>query len=76
MTSEPMITSIKLVYSNQLFDIYIATNNTQPDASTCIRQSYVYFKGEFYSMTTTGIFPCSRAQTEFLLSVMTRFGKF
>jgi hypothetical protein len=71
-----MITATKLVYSNQLFDIYIATNNSQPDSSVSGKPSYVYFKGEFFSMTTNGSIPCSRTQTEFLLSVMTRFGRF
>jgi hypothetical protein len=76
MNSSPMIASTKIVYSNELFDIFIATNNQQPESIPSVKTSYVYFKGEFYSMAPAGNHPCSRPQTEFLLSVMTKFGNF
>lgn len=76
MNSNPMLALTKIVYTNELFDILIATNNQQPERIPTVKTAYVYFKGEFYSMTPAGNNLCSRPQTEFLLSVMTKFGKF
>jgi hypothetical protein len=76
MNAKPMISSTKLVYSNDLFSIYIATNSEQESPLCSRKPAFVYFKGEFYSMKRSSIEQCSRAQTEYLLSVMTRFGAF
>lgn len=76
MNANPMISSTKLVYRNELLSIYIATNTEQESPVSSRKPAYVYFKGEFYCMKQSSIEQCSRAQTEFLLSVMTRFGAF
>jgi hypothetical protein len=77
MNAKPMISSAKLVYSNDMYEIYISTNtNQQSQIDAKIKKGFIYFKGEFYSMSQSNIIPCSREQTDFLLSIMTRFGEF
>ena len=49
MNARPMISSTKLVYSNDLFSIYIATNTEQESPVSSRKPAYVYFKGEFYT---------------------------
>ncbi|MBW0298774.1 hypothetical protein B4P00_21635 [Shewanella xiamenensis] len=77
MNTNPMNASIKLVYSNDIYDIYISTNTSKQIQANYTKQAFLYFKGEFYNMRpNAGVEICSRTQTEFLLSIMTRFGSF
>jgi hypothetical protein len=76
MNARPIISSTKLVYSNDMFNIYISTNTKHESLLGVRKPAYVYLKGEFYTMVQSNIEQCSRVQTEFLLSVMTRFGAF
>ncbi|MCT8869325.1 MULTISPECIES: hypothetical protein [Shewanella] len=77
MNANPMNASIKLVYSNDIYDIYISTNTSKQIQANHTKQAFLYFKGEFYNMRpNAGVEICSRTQTEFLLSIMTRFGSF
>ncbi|MGI2140443.1 hypothetical protein [Shewanella baltica] len=77
MNTNPMNAAIKLVYSNDIYDIYISTNTNNQVRANHTKQAFIYFKGEFYQMRpNAGVEPCSRTQTEFLLSIMTQFGSF
>ncbi|SUJ08605.1 hypothetical protein [Shewanella morhuae] len=77
MNTNPMIASVKQVYSNDMYDIYISTNTKKQVQANNTKQAFIYFKGEFYNMRPNATFvPCSRTQTDFLLSIMTRFGTF
>lgn len=77
MNTNPMIPSVKQVYSNDMFDIYISTNTSKQVQTNSTKLAFIYFKGEFYNMRpNASLVPCSRTQTEFLLSIMTRFGTF
>lgn len=76
MNQNSAISSLKLVYTNDLYDIFIKTNNATSVSGHRCRPSFIYFKGEFHSLNGSGMQVCSREQTEFLLSVMTKFGVF
>lgn len=77
MNTNPMVTYFKHVYSNDMYDIYISTNVSKEVHINQSKLAFLYFKGEFYKMLpNSGLQACSREQTEFLLSIMTRFGVF
>jgi hypothetical protein len=47
MNARPIISSTKLVYSNDMFNIYISTNTKHESLLGVRKPAYVYLKGEF-----------------------------